>query len=146
MSALITRASISSVTPGSVAIRAPASLARLRAAVCESDCTVGASTTSAAAIASATVARRLAGVGRALGHHRQHRVGAGLRPPRRASRSPSAWVAGLQTTSTSSPSLTPRQSLTTARTACSRSPAMAEPYWGPGAPHTAGYDLPRPPE
>ena len=54
MSALITRASISSVTPGSVAIRAPASLARLRAAVCESDCTVGASTTSAAAIASAT--------------------------------------------------------------------------------------------
>ena len=55
MSALITRASISSVTPGRVATRAPASVARLRAAVCESDCTVGARMTSAAAIASATV-------------------------------------------------------------------------------------------
>ena len=54
MSALITRASISSVTPGRVAIRAPASLARLRAAVWESDWIVGARTTSAAAIASAT--------------------------------------------------------------------------------------------
>ena len=55
MSALITRASMSSVTPGRVAIRAPASVARLRAAVWESDWTVGASTTSAPAIASATV-------------------------------------------------------------------------------------------
>ena len=53
MSALITRASISSVTPGRVAILAPASEAALRAAVCESDWTVGASTTSAASIASA---------------------------------------------------------------------------------------------
>ena len=54
MSALITRASISSVTPGSVAIRAPASEAALRAAVWESDWTVGARTTSAARIAAAT--------------------------------------------------------------------------------------------
>ena len=37
MSALITRASISSVTPGRVAQRALASLARFRAAVWESD-------------------------------------------------------------------------------------------------------------
>ncbi len=54
MSALITRASISSVTPGIVAIRAPASLAALREAVWESDWTVGAITTSAASIAAAT--------------------------------------------------------------------------------------------
>ena len=54
MSADITRASISSVTPGRVAIRTPASVAALRAAVCESDCTVGQRTTSAAAIAAAT--------------------------------------------------------------------------------------------
>ena len=39
-----------------MAIRAPASLAALRAAVWESDCTVGARTTSAAAIAAASAA------------------------------------------------------------------------------------------
>ncbi len=78
MSALITRASISSVTPGSVAIRAPASVAALRAAVCESDWTVGARTTSAASIAAAIVAGGSAGVGGALGHQRQDRVGAEL--------------------------------------------------------------------
>ena len=77
MSALITRASMSSVTPGSVATRAPFSLARLRAAVCESDWTVGARTTSAAAIASATVARRLGRVRGALRHHGQDRVRSG---------------------------------------------------------------------
>ena len=56
MSALITRASISSVTPGSVAHpRARPRWPRLRAAVWESDWTVGARTTSAAAIAAATV-------------------------------------------------------------------------------------------
>ncbi len=54
MSAPITRASISSVTPGIVAIRTPASLAALRAAVWESDWIVGASTTSEATIAAAT--------------------------------------------------------------------------------------------
>ena len=45
----------SSVAPGIVAPRAPASVARLRAAVWERDWTVGAISTSAAAIASATV-------------------------------------------------------------------------------------------
>ena len=75
-SPFISRASISSVTPGSVAIRTPASLAALRAAVWESDWIVGASTTSAAAIAAATAARRLGGVRLALGDHRQRRVGA----------------------------------------------------------------------
>ena len=77
MSALITRASISSVTPGSVAIRAPASDAALRAAVWESDWTVGARTTSAARHRRGDRARRLGGVRVALGHQRQHRVGAG---------------------------------------------------------------------
>ena len=57
-------------------MRTPASLAALRAAVWESDWIVGASTTSAAAIAAATGARRLGGVRVALGHHRQRRVGA----------------------------------------------------------------------
>ena len=56
MSAPITRASISSVTPGIEATRAPASVAALRAAVWESDWIVGARTTSAASIAAATVA------------------------------------------------------------------------------------------
>ncbi len=56
MSSDITRASISTVAPGRVAVRVPDSLARLRAAVCESDWTVGASRTSAATIASATIA------------------------------------------------------------------------------------------
>ena len=54
MSAFISRASMSSVTPGSVAIRTPAWLAARRAAVWESDWIVGASTTSAATIAAAT--------------------------------------------------------------------------------------------
>ena len=78
MSALITRASISSVTPGSVAIRTPASVAALRAAVWESDWTVGARTTSAAAIAAAIGAGGSAACGAPLGHHRQHRLGAGV--------------------------------------------------------------------
>ena len=56
MSALITLASISSVTPGSVAALAPASVAARRAAVCESDWTVGTMITSASRIAAATAA------------------------------------------------------------------------------------------
>ncbi len=76
MSALITRASISSVTPGRVATRVPLSEAARRAAVCESDCTVGASTASAAAIAPATASRRLGGVRAAFGHKGQD----GIRP------------------------------------------------------------------
>ena len=54
-SALISRASRSAVTPGIVAPRAPPSLARLRAVVCDSDGRQGAMKTSAAASAAATV-------------------------------------------------------------------------------------------
>ncbi len=120
ISALITRASISSVTPGRVATRTPASLATLRAAVCESDCTVGARTTSAAAIAAAT------GRGGSAAWESRSAITARVASAPAASaspriRSPSPWVAGLQTTSTSSPAATPRQSRTTARTARSRS-------------------------
>ncbi len=133
MSALITRASISSVAPGRVAIRAPASVAALRAAVCESDCTVGASTTSAAAIAAATDAGGSAAC-EARSAIRHITPSAPTRPASPRSRSPSPIVAGLQTTTTSSPSRTPRHSRTTALTARSRSlirwtlPARARPH------------------
>ena len=116
MSALITRASISSVTPGSVAIRAPASVAALRAAVWESDWTVGASTTSAAAIAAAIGA----GGSAACETRSAITLSTPSAPAAWASarrRSPRPCVAGLQITSTSSPSRTPRQSRTTALTA-----------------------------
>ena len=122
MSALITRASISSVTPGIVAIRAPASLAALRAAVWESDWTVGASTTSAASIAAATVRRRLGRVRVALGHHRQRRVGAlalGDDPHQR----PEALGGRVADHQHLLAGSTARQSLTTASTALSRSSA-----------------------
>ena len=120
MSALITRASISSVAPGRVAIRAPASVAALRAAVCESDCTVGQRTTSAAAIAAATEAGgSVPCVSRSAISARTPSASARPASPRR--RSPSPIVAGLATTSTSSPGRTPRQSRITAATARSRS-------------------------
>ncbi len=96
MSALITRASISSVAPGRVATRAPASVAARRAAVCESDCTVGARTTSAAAIAAATGAGGSAAwVARSV--IRQLTASAPARPASARRRSPSPIVAGLQT-------------------------------------------------
>ena len=102
MSAPITRASISSVTPGIVAIRAPASLAALRAAVWESDWTVGAITTSAASIAAATVAG-----GSAAWESRSAITASVASAPSPWAtiriRSPSPSVTGLQTTSTSSP-------------------------------------------
>ena len=120
MSALITRASISSVAPGRVAIRAPASVAARRAAVCESDWTVGARTTSAAAIAAATEAG-----GSAACEPRSVisaiTASAPSLPASPRSRVPSPIVAGLQITSTSSPSRTPRHSRTIAVTARSRS-------------------------
>ena len=120
MSALITRASIASVTPGSVAIRAPASDAALREAVCESDWIVGAMTTSAAFIAAATVAGGSAAwVARSAISART--ASAPARPASPRSRSPRPRVAGLATTRTSSPSLTWRQSWTTALTARSSS-------------------------
>ena len=133
MSALITRASISSVAPGRVAIRVPASLARLRAAVCESDWTVGASTTSAAAIASATVrGGSPACEARSVITARVDSAPASWASARIAS--PIGCVAGLQIVRTSSPSRTPRQSRTTARTAFGRSPSLMAPaYAGGGA-------------
>ena len=109
MSSLITRDSISTVAPGSVAVLVPDSVARLREAVCESDWTVGASSTSAATIASATVAG-----GSPAWDSRSFITASTASAPadsaseRRAS--PSSRVAGLQTTSTSSPGFTPMQS------------------------------------
>ena len=97
MSALITRASMSSVTPGSVAARAPFSVARFRAAVCESDWTVGASSTSATAIASATVS----GGSAACEARSDITVRTASAPTSAASprsSSPMFCVAGLQTT------------------------------------------------
>ncbi|MCB0874901.1 MAG: hypothetical protein KDB46_01780 [Solirubrobacterales bacterium] len=120
MSALITRASICSVTPGRVAIRAPASDAALREAVCDSDWTVGASTTSASLIAAAIVlGGSAAWVARSAISASTASAPALPASPRR--RSPSPSVAGLAITSTSSPSRTPMQSLTTAATARPRS-------------------------
>ena len=97
-------------------MRAPASVAALRAAVWESDWTVGASTTSAAAIAAAIVA----GGSAACEARSAITLSTPSAPAACASarrRSPRPCVVGLQTTSTSSPSRTPRQSRTTALTA-----------------------------
>ena len=149
MSALITRPSICSVTPGSVAIRAPASEAALREAVCESDCTVGARTTSAAFIAAAIVAGGSAACD-ARSAINARTASAPARPASPRSRSPSPSVAGFATTSTCSPSRTRMQSLTTADTARSMSSiarssrnrvAGAEPrHAKPGGPAgRAGY-------
>ena len=109
MSALITRASMSSVTPGRVAQRAPASVALFRAAVCERDWTVGAISTSAAAIASATTRGGSAPCeGRSLITVSTASAPASAASSRR--RSPTRCVAGLQMTRASSPSFTPRHS------------------------------------
>ena len=120
MSAVITRASISSVTPGSVAIRAPASLASRRASVCESDLTVGQRTTSAFAMAAAT------GPGGSSPWTERSAISISIAsaPARPASpriRSAIPRVDGFATTSTDSPSRTARQSLITVETARSRS-------------------------
>ena len=101
MSALITRASISSVTPGSVAIRTPASVAAMRAAVCDRDWSVGASTASAAAIAAAIGA----GGSAACDSRSAITASTASAPVASASdriRSASSRVAGLQITNTSS--------------------------------------------
>ena len=120
MSALITRASISSVAPGRVATRTPASVAARRAAVWESDCTVGARTTSAATIAAATPAGGSAAC-EARSAIRQSTPSAPARPASARRRSPRPIVAGLQITSSSSPSVRPMHSRTIALTARSRS-------------------------
>ena len=114
MSALITRASISSVTPGRVAIRAPARWSPYGRRW-ESDWTVGQDDVRRRH-RGGDRRRRLGRMRGTLGHHAQHPLGAdflGLGPQPLAE----ARVAGLHTTSTSSPSRTARQSRTTALTA-----------------------------
>ena len=122
-SADITRATISSVAPGSDATRTPAAVAARRAAVCESDLTVGSRTTSAAAIAAATESGGSL-PDSARSPIRQRTPSAPRRPASPRIRSPSPIVAGFATTSTSSPSRTPRQSRTIVVTACSISPIV----------------------
>src|SRR5882757_1792214 len=119
-SPFISRASISSVTPGRVAIRTPASLAALRAAVWDSDWIVGARTTSAAAIAAAT------GRGGSAAWVSRSEITARVAsaPSPCASiriKAPISSVTGLQITITSSPAATPMHWRTTVRTALSRS-------------------------
>ena len=122
MSAPITRASISSVTPGIEATRTPASLAALRAAVWESDWIVGAITTSAASIAAATAA---GGSAACESRSAISAIVASAPSPWATIRisAPSSSVTELQTTRTSSPASTARQSRTTVSTALSRASA-----------------------
>lgn len=112
----MTRASMSAVTPGKVAPRAPLSLARLRAWVWESDLAVGARKTSARARAAAR------GAGSSLPWLGRSVMRASTASPPAASASariasPSSRVVSSTTTSTSSPAATLRQSRTTVVTA-----------------------------
>ena len=95
-------------------------MAALRAAVWESDWTVGARTTSASFIAAATE-RGGSAAWESRSAISASTASAPARPASPRSRSPRPRVAGLAITSTCSPALTPRQSLTTAETARSRS-------------------------
>src|SRR4051812_17453978 len=116
----IRRASMSAVTPGSVAPRAPPSVAALRALVCESDFAVGAMNTSAAASAAAT-----GGGGSSPCSARavitQVTASAPAAEAALRRRSPSALVSSSTTTATCSPARTPRQRPITVSTARSRS-------------------------
>ena len=78
------RASMSAVTPGIVAPRAPASVARLRALVCDSDGRVGAMNTSHAANAAATAAAARCRRSRVRPSPRARRRPKPPRPPRAA--------------------------------------------------------------
>ena len=125
MSAFISRASMSSVTPGSVAIRTPAWVAARRALVWESDWIVGASTTSAATIAAAT------GVGGSAPLESSSEITARVANAPSPSASirisaPMSSVTGLQITSTSSPGSIRRQSRRTVLTALSSSCVMPQ--------------------
>ncbi len=124
-SLVISRVSISSVTPGSVPILTPASLACLRAAVWESDWIVGASTTSASAIAAAT-----ASGGSAAADSRSEitaRVASAPSPCASIRiNAPISSVTGLQTTSTSSPGETLMHSRTIVLIALSSSAPTAQ--------------------
>ena len=119
-STAITRASISPVTPGIVAPRAPASVARLRAVVWLSDRLVGAMNTSQSASAAASVrGGSVPSVARSSITARTASADASEASSRSAS--PMARVAASTITSTSSPGLTARQRLTTVLTAGRRS-------------------------
>ena len=119
-SAVIRRASRSAVTPGSVAPRAPFSLAALRARVWESERDVGAMNTSQAASAAAT-----AGGGSspstARGSITHSTASAPAREASARSASPISRVPESTTTTTFSPSCTPRHVPTTPCTARSSS-------------------------
>ena len=111
---------MSSVTPGRLAMRTPASLAAWRAAVWEIDWIVGASTTSASFIAAATTA----GGSAAADSRSDITASVALAPSPWASiriSAPISSVTGLQTTSTSSPGETLMHSRTIVLTALSRS-------------------------
>ncbi len=107
---------MSSVTPGSVAPRAPPSEAALRAFVCERDLLVGAMKTSAAASAAAIEA----GGSCPCSSRASISASTASAPARAApsrSASPIERVPGSATTTTCSPSRTPRQRPTTVSTA-----------------------------
>ena len=130
-SLVISRVSMSSVTPGRLPMRTPSSLALRRAAVWEIDWIVGASTTSASAIAAATTS----GGSAAADSRSDITASVALAPSPCASiriSAPISSVTGLQTTSTSSPGETLMHSRTTVRTALSSSaltsPALC-PTW-----------------
>ena len=111
---------MSSVTPGSVAPRAPPSLAALRALVWLSERVVGAMNTSAAASAAATAAGgSCPSTSRGSIVHSTASAPAAAAAERSAS--PTLRVAGSTTTTTSSPARTPRHWPTTVWTACSSS-------------------------
>ena len=123
-STAITRASMSSVTPGIVAPRAPPSLARLRAVVWLSERVVGAMNTSQASSAAATgLAGSVPSVARSSIRARTASAPAAAAASRSAS--PIRRLAGSAITTTSSPSPTARQRLTTASTAGARSGTAA---------------------
>ena len=122
-STAMSRASMSAVMPGSVAPRAPASVAALRACVCESERVVGAMKTADRGSAAAT-----GGGGSVPSVARSSMSARTASAPARAaasrSSSPIARVPASAITRTSSPGFTPRLSRTTVSTARSRSPAM----------------------
>ena len=131
MSALITRASISSVTPGRVAARAPASVAALRAAVWESDWTVGARIdvgwrASPRRSPAAAPRRGIRARPSAPGSPRRRPPG----PRREAARRSPGWP-GWRSPARPRPSRTARQSRITALTARSRSLIGRQPRGWP---------------
>jgi hypothetical protein len=116
----MSRASRSSVTPGSVAPRAPLSLAAVRARVCEIERVVGAMKTSAALSAAATASGG-SSPWLARGDMSVSTLSAPALDAALWNASPMGRVPSSATTTTFSPARTPRHVLTTACTAVSRS-------------------------